>query len=156
MAAAIALMPVCISAAADKSQPFTVAISASQETVKIGEEIRVHVVLTNVSSEPLFVRRSPNPAEAEMHYTVLFRDKNGKDASETKYGRAVRKHELVIVSDAAIVLDPGQKLEEDTDLHKLFEITSPGEYEVEFSRHVDDDPNNEIVKSNRITITVTE
>jgi hypothetical protein len=91
-----------------------------------------------------------------MHYTVQARDKSGKDAKETKYGRAARRHELLVISDAAILLEPGEKLEEDTILSKLVDLTSPGEYEVQLSRPVSEDPKSDIVTSNKITITVTE
>jgi hypothetical protein len=37
---------------------------------------------------------------------------------------------------------------------KTFYFTSPGEYVVQLSRHISDDPDKEIVKSNKITITV--
>jgi len=39
---------------------------------------------------------------------------------------------------------------------KTFDFTSPGEYEVQLSRHLSDDPDREIVTSNKITITVAE
>ena len=154
--AATLAIPALFATTGEISQPFTITISMPKETVKVGGELRVHVVLTNVSNQSLFIKRSPDPVQAELHYTVKVHDKKGSDVKETKYGQAVRKHELLIISDAAILLEPGEILEEDTVLSKLFDLTSPGEYEVQLSRPVSDDPKAENVKSNIITITVTE
>ncbi len=143
-------------AAEDNKQPFTITISAYKDTVRIGEETRLHVVLANISDQSLVFRRSVSPITAEHHYTVLVHDKRGKNTQETEYGRHTRLHQL-IGSDSAILLKPGEKLEEDAILSDVFDLTSPGEYEIQFLRPVSEDPNEkEIVKSNTITITVIE
>jgi hypothetical protein len=135
------------------AQPFSITIKASPETVRVGEEARVHVTLTNISGQDLVLRRSPNPSAAEIHYTVRVYDKNRKDAPETEYGRHARLRQLA-GSDSAALLKPGEKLEEDSVLSTLVALTSPGEYEVQLSRPVSDDPKAEVVKSNIVTIAV--
>lgn len=150
---AIAAVPGLFAQAGNNGQPFSISISASPETVKVGEAARVHVVLTNISDQELVLRRSLNPSAAETHYTVRVFDKNGKDAPETEYGRHAGLRQLV-GSDSAALLRPGEKLEEDTVLSNLVAFTSPGKYEVQLSRPVSDDPKAEVVKSNMITITV--
>jgi hypothetical protein len=151
--AALMAAPVLIGATDNSSHPFTITINAHQENVRPGEEIRVHIVLTNVSDQPLVVLMSPNPAEAELHYTVFVHDQSGKNASETDYGRRIRLRQL-IGSDAATVLKPGEKLEELTVLTKVFDLSAPGEYEVQLSRPVSEDSKDGIVKSNKITVAV--
>lgn len=57
-------------AQADASKaPFTIAISAPR-TAKVAEEIRVHVVLTNISGQELVFRRAVSPNEAEQHFAI--------------------------------------------------------------------------------------
>ncbi len=111
------------------------------------------MVLTSISNQTLVLRCSVGPLTADQHYTVRVHDKSGKDAPETEYGRHARLHQL-IGSDAATLLKPGEKLEEDTVLSTVFDLTSPGEYEVQLSRPVSDDPKDGVVKSNIIAITV--
>lgn len=139
--------------AGSDGHPFTITISADHGIIRVGDEARVHVVLTNISDQDLVVRRSVDPYSAEQHYTIRVRDKDQKDAPETEYGRRAMQRQL-IGSDSAKILKPGEKLEEDTVLSRVFGLTSPGEYGVQFLRPVSDNPKAEVVKSNTITITV--
>ena len=153
--ATIALPGLC-AATGENSQPFSITISSTQRTVQTGHEIRVRVVLTNVSNQDLPLRLSRNPLEAEMHYTVSVHDETGRGAAETKYGSTARKHQVIGLSEAATLLKPGEQLEEYAILTNLFDLTSPGDYEVQLSRPVSTDEKDGVVKSNKITITVTE
>jgi hypothetical protein len=72
---------------------------------------------------------------------------------KTDYGRSIREGEA-IGSEIAVWLKPGESLEENVDISKLFDISYPGEYEVQLSRHISDDPKKETVESNKITIIV--
>jgi len=134
-------------------QPFTITITAPTEVVKVGDEVRVHAVLTNVSDKEILARGSPKGARAETNYTVQVHDRNGNEAPETEYGRAARMHQFA-GSVLKVLLKPGEKMEEDTILGKQFDLSSPGDYLVRLSRPVSNDPKDGIVKSNEITITV--
>jgi hypothetical protein len=153
---AVVAAPGSFAAANDNNQPFTITISTAQGTVKANEEIRVRVVLTNVSNQDLPVRFSRNPREAELHYAVSVHDKSGKEVAETKYGSTARKHQMIGLSEAATLLKPGEQLEEYAILDNMFDLKSMGEYEVQLSRPVSTDPKDGVVKSNKITIIVTE
>ena len=143
-----------VAATGTSSHPFTITISASEHAFRAGAKVRVHVMLTNISDETLNMERSPDPEKAEEHYTVLVHDKkNGKDVPKTDYGRSIREGEA-IGSEIAVWLKPGESLEENVDISKLFDISYPGEYEVQLSRHISDDPKKETVESNKITIIV--
>ena len=152
--AALVATPGALAAAGDSNPPFTITISSTQGAVEAGEEIRVRVVLTNVSNQELPVRLSRNPLEAEMHYTVSVHEESGKDAAETKYGSAAKKHQLFTLSEAETLLKPGERLEEHVVLTKLFDLSSPREYVVQLSRPASADPKDGVIKSNVITITV--
>lgn len=154
---AIAVVALSSQAAVEFGQsppPLTISISVVNPTVKVGTEIRIHVVLRNVSDKAMLIPTSPDPSEAELHYRVQVRDKSEKDAPETTYGHTVRTTGFS-GSEMKISLQPGGTLEQDTLLRKLFDLSTPGVYEVQLSRRVPYDPNGETVKSNMITITVT-
>ena len=134
-------------------QPLKVTISAAREEVKVGEEVRIHVVLTNVSEQTITVLRSPSQEQAEEHYTVRVYDKSGKDATETKYGHAAGSYRFG-GSEIVKPLAPGETMAEDTILSKQFDLTAPGEYQIQVSRPVSENPKDGVVQSNKIIITV--
>jgi hypothetical protein len=145
--------PAALPTGADAPLPFTITISPPTRAVKVGTEIRIHVVLTNVSNKPIFESRFPRTDQAEFQYLVRVHDQTGRDAPETEYGRAARQR-VFIGSVRSQLLQPGEKLEEDTIIDKQFNLSAPGEYEVQLSRPASDDPKDGVVTSNKITITV--
>jgi hypothetical protein len=154
--AAIAVVPGLLAAAGNSSQPFTITISAPQATIKVGDPVRIHVVFTNVSNQESNLQTMFG---AECDYIIHIQDKNGLHTHEPDCsGSSVSTHRK-----------PGMKLEYDADLSKIlqydskvgdmvktFDFTWPGEYVIQLSRHISDDPDKEVVKSNNLTITVTE
>jgi len=158
-AAAAIMVAVAGSAFSQTSQrPLTIAISASQTTVRVGEDVRIHVVLTNVSDQELTVGTLPNP---ECDYTIQVRGKEG-----------VRVHQpdCPAVSASSRHLKPGDQIEGDVTLSKVnqngrhgdetasagkaFDFSLPGEYVVQLSRHASDSLKKEVIQSNKLVITV--
>lgn len=151
----------------DKSAPFTITISGPNQPVEEGAEVRIHVVLTNVSGRPVSVQRSPSPELAEFYYTVRVRDEHGPEAKMTDYGRAASKGQYQ-GSQMLILLRPGEEDEENTVLSKQFDMSAPGTYTIQLERAISRDPKDGsfmavksahepkdgIVKSNQITITL--
>ncbi len=152
--AAIMAIPAHLAATGDNNLPFTITISVTQPVFQAGKQIRVHVVLTNVSDQTIAVARSAAPDDAEEYYTIQVHDTSGNDAPKTDFARSGKKG-VTAGSNVIVDLEPGQKVEEDGYLNGIYDLP-PGEYEVQFSRPVSYDPNAEIVMSNKITITVTE
>ena len=141
-------------ASAATYRPFTITISSLEHSVRSGGEVRIHVVLTNVSDHVIWVDRSPSKTQAEIHYNVRVRDVSGNDVKETKYGHAARAHE-VYGSEINQPVKPGEKLEEDTLIGKQSDISSPGEYRIQLTRPASSDPKDGVIKSNEIAITIT-
>lgn len=154
LAIAVAAAISCIAKAQNGNvQPLKVTISTTREEVRVGEEVRIHVVLANVSEQVISVLRSPNQEQAEEHYIVRVYDKSGKDATETKYGHAAKSYRFG-GSEIVKPLAPGETMAEDTILSKQFNLATPGEYQIQLSRPVSEDPKDGIVQSNKLTITV--
>jgi hypothetical protein len=151
-----AAVPGLVAATYESSKPFTIIISAPQTTIKVGDPVRIHVVMTNISDHEVNLLTE---FDAGCDYSVQIQGKNN-----------VKTHEPDCSGSAVFLhLKPGKQYESDTDLSiilhydskiddmvKTFDFTSPGEYVVQLSRHISDDPDKELIKSNKITITVTE
>jgi len=144
-------------ATGDSGQPFTITISAPHTIVRVGEEVRIHVVLTNVSDQESDLQTT---FSVECDYGIRVQGPNGLHTHEPDCSG----------SSSFTRLKPGKKLEDDATLTKTYQIdrqgeglvntskkfdfASPGEYVVQLSRHVSDDPDKALVTSNEISITV--
>ena len=53
-----------------------------------------------------------------------------------------------------MVLQPGESLIEFVPLASWYDLNHPGDYTIQISAHVSDDPKSDVVKSNIITVTV--
>ncbi len=154
--ATFAFIPGLSAATGDSNQPFTITINAPQTTIKVGDPVNIHVVMTNVSDQEVNLLTE---FDAGCDYSVQVQSNNNP-----------KTHQPDCSGSAAFLhLKPGKQFESNTDLSKIlrydskvgdmvkvFDFTSPGEYVIQLSRHVADDPDKKIVKSNKLTITVTE
>lgn len=157
--AAIAMGSGLFATTGDSNQPFTITISAPQNTVRVGADIHIHVVLTNVSDHGL--RIPPVTLNAACDYVIQIQGEKGLISNEPNCSgsriagiRQLKPGESVdgnITLSEILQYDSTQGAEV-----KVFDFTTPGEYVVQLSRHVSDDPAKEIVKSNKITVTVTQ
>jgi hypothetical protein len=150
-------MPVLFAATGDSSQPFTISISAAKTIIRVGDDIVIQVALTNVSDHG--IRIPPVTLDAACDYIIQVQGEKGLISSKPNCSGS---HIMGIRQ-----LKPGESVEgkitlseifhydsKVDDMVKTFYFTSPGEYVVQLSRHISDDPDKEIVKSNKITITV--
>jgi hypothetical protein len=70
-------------------------------------------------------------------------------------GKSVEK-EIVMVGSAhdVPVLKPGESHEETAPVSRACDLSRPGQYEIQVSRKIPNDPQHGVVKSNTIKITV--
>jgi hypothetical protein len=157
--AAIAAVPAIFATTSDSKQPFSITISAPQASIKVGDDILIHVVLTNISDHGISI--PPKTLDATCDYFIQIQGEKGLISSKPDCSGS---HIMGIRQ-----LKPGESVEGDIslgeishydskvgDMVKVFDFTSPGEYEVQLSRHIADDPAKEILKFNKITIKITE
>jgi hypothetical protein len=159
--------PALLAANGNGSALFTTTISGPAQPVAEGAEVRIHVVLTNVSEQTIFVQSPPGSGQAEAYYTVQVWDEHGAEAKMTDYGRAARSQRFG-GSQSLTGVPPGGKFEQDTLVGKQFDMSAPGDYTIQLSRAFSHDPKDGsilavkglhepidgIVKSNQITVTV--
>jgi hypothetical protein len=135
------------------------AISAAQDSVKIGAPVRIQVALTNKSDRDVTFSRDGAGYDCRLDV----RDINGNLLADSKFGYLRNGHvahpdptrfspedlkgRLVVVTVKA-----GQTLTWEEDAAKLYEIDPPGEYTIQGQ---EPEPGNMSVslKSNTITVT---
>lgn len=142
--------------------PFSLAISVPRNEARVGSELKIKVVLTNTSDHVITVWRDPKASDqAELFHKVLVHDQAGKIATETRHGRRMRTGEdppgeltVRVDSAAPYSLRPGEVIREEATIGKLYDLRQPGKYTIQVERI--DDESKTVVRSNILTVTLTE
>jgi hypothetical protein len=130
---------------------FTLVVS-TEPTAGPGPDVWVKVRWTNTSAQALDA--SANILDAtNVDPNLLFELRDNR-------GRPVRKkvYKFPETSGHAEfgVLNPGESIAHDVNLARLFELKKPGKYTLQVSRSIPKSLGGGAVRSNKITITITE
>jgi hypothetical protein len=129
-------------------QPLTIDISTDKPTVKAGTSVWIKVHVTNTSKRELdFSATISNLTGADPNYLFSVRDEAGTAVAT----RAYEHPELATGSPVSRSLKPGESFTDDQDVSRVIDMRRPGQYAVQVSWTKDS-----VVKSNTITVTVTE
>jgi hypothetical protein len=138
-------------------QPFSITISTQHEVVKAGSEISVEITLTNTSNHKISLGKAPgNQPLAESEYAVEVYNRKDQLAPDTEYGRKIRQKKIWFRSRDSVSLQPGESTKDGVIISKLYDLSHPGAYTVQLSRVIPEPFGKGGIKSNMITITVTE
>lgn len=135
-----------------KQPPFSISLAATGTSINAGSDIWVSVQLTNKTSHNLSVPITEvNGVDMAYQYDVR-RD------SGVLVERLANDHpEVQIGSFKSRILKPGESTaREEVRLSKLNNMSRPGINVIRISRRVSTNPKEGVVKSNDITVTVTE
>lgn len=155
-----------VSRAADPT--ISITISTRRPVVQLGSELRINIVLKNISSHPIEFWRSPSEERGEQSHEVEVRDEQGNKMPETTYYRVVRgktKDEAprpdgkfspmnLGGSNLSKTVEPGGTFSDGMILNKLIDMVAPGKYTITVRRF--DEATKSYVSSNTITLTVTQ
>ena len=137
-----------------KDPLLTIVITVETPVVKAGSGLSVNGRLTNTSSKPLDASGCYcGPSGLDSYLTWEVRDENGRLAAKKVY-----PHPELATGSAILdrIVKPGESLAGSQDIGRLFDVTRPGKYVIQASRRVSDEKDSEIVKSNRVTVTVIQ
>jgi hypothetical protein len=167
-----ALMTAAFAAGAAQPQAskpsFSITISAPETVVKAGGSVKVSLAIRNESRERILLLRSPALGDAEIYTDLDVRDEKGRPVAEGRY-YGVLKGRLdphkstapgfippIAVGGSHVRqwVAPGETWKDEITVTNLVDMTRPGRYTISLS-HIDP-ADNEIVKSNTITVTITE
>ena len=125
-------------------------------TVKTGSEVFITVHLTNTSKKNLaFGYDADSRTGVGFAHVYEIRDSRGDRVQK----RAIMHPEIGSTGHGwpARVLKPGESMEIGGDhISLLYDLSRPGEYIVQLSRAINDDPKNGFVKSNTITLIIAK
>lgn len=139
----------CRSSGQTAAPPFSIAISTDTPAVKVGADLSLKVHITNTSDHDINVSSSYFEG-TDASYRQDVRDGRGnlprravREMSTRTSGHWIRH-----------TLKPGQSVDTVTSISPEYDLSRAGEYTVQLSRPVSDDPKDGLVKSNKVTITV--
>lgn len=132
--------------------PFAINIAALRNIVTSGSKVKVKITLTNTSKHDITLVDTNRACD----YFVEVRDGQGNLVPDTKRKQELRCGEgLVAGRNIMITLEPHESTEDEIAVSELSDITQPQKYSVQIQRQVPKQLGTGVIKSNRITITVT-
>jgi hypothetical protein len=135
---------------------FSLSIATPLSAVKVGDELRLDIVLTNTSKQeyPIGVEIETNHAERDYQISVV--DSEGDSALKVVpllLPNGKHKPHMAAGSHYSRVLKPGARIDSHAILNRLCDLTKPGEYTIQVKRS---DPDSKmIVRSNIITVAIS-
>lgn len=134
-------------------QPFTIVLTSEQPSVKVGVGVWVNVNLTNTSNKEIDTSANINSlTQIDPNFVFDVRDAAGNPVPKKVYKHPELASGKLIMGR---FIKPKESLVEQQEVSRLYEMSSPGRYVIQVSRPVSKNPNDDIVKSNKLTITVT-
>jgi hypothetical protein len=138
---------------AANAAPFSVVIAAEWPSEKVGSDLTVMATITNTSTERITLIDTRRFCD----YTVDVRNDAG-DVLRTDKWRQKINCEGVEISGRRIIreLKPNESYSDPLILKQWYEMNQPGKYQVQIERKIPDQLGKGWVKSNTISVTVTE
>jgi hypothetical protein len=152
-------IPACILVAAfalsptqGANTPFTLTLEAEENPIKVGSEVKVDITLRNSSNHAIDV----GLGWSEADYALDVRDSQNRILPETEFARKLKGHGY-FYSDTIFTLQRGEALpKEMLVISKFCDVSRPGKYTIQVSRAVPKELGGGTVRSNTITITITD
>ncbi len=133
--------------------PFSIAISAHEDEVQVGSDMRVTITLKNLSTKQVLIARHTGSDNPEFTFRIVVKDTQGREVEESAYARGIGG-ERAQAEGRSIVdyVQPGGIAVQTAHVGKLVNLRRPGRYTVQVSRK--DPVSGVTVKSNEITLSV--
>ena len=152
---ALAVVPEIVAAqGATPAEPwFSVTITGPRASVSATSDVKLKVVFVNNTKQDIRYAAAGGPGRDGPAFDLDVRDSVGKPAPETPYGLKMHGKDTAWRGGSifAATARPGDKIEEELILSEEYDMSAPGEYTVQAKER---NPKFEVVKSNRIAITV--
>src|SRR5579863_6639159 len=125
--------------------PFSIKISTEHSNVAVGTEVRIRIVLTNMSDHKILLERSVGNNEGEVSNNLDIFCSDGKSAPKTKHymrlrGEFVERDQHGIGRPSFIggmygeFVEPGKNFEDNIIVNHNYDLSQPGKYTIQVSR----------------------
>lgn len=133
-------------------KPFRITIETENANVKSGSEILLKVTLTNGSANELDMSGGfSDTTRLDPNYHFEVRDEHDRPVPKRTY-----KHpELDTGMPVNRTVRPKEAFTEEQRVSALYDMTRPGKYLIQVWRRASDNPKDGVVKSNILTVIVT-
>ena len=134
--------------------PFAIVISAENTTVRIGSPVTIMLQLTNNSNHDMNPGWWGQDNLGVMDQTDRFDVRDGRGDALLKKKRDPGFP--IMGNGPTTMMTPGQTRSYAQDFNRWYDLSQPGEYSIQASRPFSENGKKGVVKSNKITITVTK
>jgi hypothetical protein len=131
---------------------FSLTINTPQDTVGTGSDIQLMIKLANETNHDIMLVDRDQVCD----YMVEVRDSNGQSVPETDQRRKRKCTDPVVGKLIMLKLKPGEHHEYLIFVGDLFDMTRPDKYKVQVAREIPKELGQGQVRSNTITVTVTD
>lgn len=159
LALSLALSSLSFSQTDDQRPPFTIQIHLRQATIKAGSPIILDIQVVNNSDTTKSISVSPGIRFAPSYYEATVLDEKNNAMAETSYGQRMhgRGDDPKAIGGGShfqAPIEPGEHVDQEYELNRLYRITDPGIYTIQLRRN-DLLGGGKSVKSNVVVLTVT-
>jgi hypothetical protein len=136
-------------------QPFSLSILQPQGPFRPGSPVELIVTLANRSVGEIVIRDKNRWCDYELEV----RESRGQRPPETSYKRELKCNNKFVVTtgkNSIRTLKPHESYSDLMIVNQLYDLSRPGEYTIQVSRLVPPGLGGGTVKSNVITVTITE
>jgi hypothetical protein len=133
--------------------PFSLTISSPQTSFKSGSRVWVKLIMTNTSKRAITLEDA-NPA---CDYQLDVRDANGNAVPDTEFKTKLNCTSPRLTGrDIIYSLKPHESRQDEIVLNSMSQMTQPGTYFVQLARKIPRDLGKGVVKSNVVSVEVTD
>jgi hypothetical protein len=151
---AIAVNPCQSEAAKPPKAPFSISISAEKQAVEQGSLVSIKIRLTNTSNHEMNASGSYFDG-ADASYRQEVWDGAGNLAERDQTGQQ-QKVASLHGHIKLRTLKPGESAESVSGISPQYDLSRPGQYVIQLSRPISDNPKDGVVKSNKIVVMVAQ
>jgi hypothetical protein len=134
-------------------QPFKIVLSSEKPSMKVGSPVLITLQLTNTSDHGMFPGWGGADNLGVFDSIELF---DVRDSLGHSLQKRERNPSFPLTGSSPTLMKPGETRSYYQDLTRRYDLSLPGEYTIQVSRPISENKKDVVVKSNKITITITK
>lgn len=135
---------------APANPPFMINIRPVSANVAVGDDVWIQLTVKNMTNVPIDLNSTfDNVTNMDPNFAVEVTDDRGNAVPKRKFPVPPAGHPV------SRTLDPGATMTEEEPVSRMFDMSKPGKYFIEASGPITGDTDVAIVRSNKISVTVS-